>query len=203
MPSSLSTRHDLPEVSAIQRLRLHPWILQWGPIIDTHGKVAVDGGAEALPAHTIRFLSCGRAWSSQYPNRHGAGGLEHASYLRSARPSSLCRCNVKAGDGSTQYADIRVEAESCVFYVSRISWKGIRGGDLSGEKKNGGWDLSWSSICMETYFLLRRLSVVVVLKAAGGRHSEHSYRPGTALCGSRFHTGVRYESQVCKSWVAV
>lgn len=61
--------------------------------------------------------------------------LEHASYLRSARPSSLCRCNVKAGDGSTQYADIRVEAESCVFYVSRISWKGIRGGDLSGGKK--------------------------------------------------------------------
>ena len=29
----------------------------------------------------------------------------------------------------------RVEAENCVFYVSRISWKGIRGGNLSGGKK--------------------------------------------------------------------
>lgn len=161
----------------------------------------MDGGAEALPAHTIRFLSCGRAWSSWYPNRHGAGGLEHASYLRSARPSSLCRCNVKAGDGSTQYADIRVEAESCVFYVSRISWKGIRGGDLSGKKKMEVGTYLEAAFAWKHTFCLDGCRVV--LKAAGGRHSEHPYRPGTALCGSRFHTGVRYESQVCKSWVAV
>lgn len=47
----------------------------------------------------------------------------------------LCCCNVKVGDRSTQYADIRVEVENSVFYVSRISGKGIKGGSLSGKKK--------------------------------------------------------------------
>lgn len=62
------------------------------------------------------------------PQRAQGRGLEHASYLRSARPSSLHCANVKAADGSTQYADIRVEAENCVFYVSRISG-GVGGED--------------------------------------------------------------------------
>jgi hypothetical protein len=53
-----------------------------------------------------------------------AGGWNiRPNYLNSARPSSLCCCNVRAGDKKAQYADIRVEAENGVFYHVQDIWE--------------------------------------------------------------------------------